>query len=73
MKCGEYKGLYKIRTPLSKKDFAYVAGVFTSTFVDESEYRERDCQPAFEALPWKEDYDSRLQARRAETTIQDPD
>ena len=72
MKCGEDKGLYKIRTPLSKKDFAYVTGLYTSTFADEAEYRERGCQPAFEALPWKEDYDSRLQAKHADNNHSRP-
>ena len=57
-------GRYKIRTPVSGKDLAYVTDLFTSTFVDESEYRARGYQPAFEELPRKEDYNFEIDANR---------
>ncbi len=64
MRDGESVGRYKIRTPLSGKDLAYVTDLFTSTFVDEFVYRATGYQPAFEDLPWKEDYAFEINAKR---------
>ena len=64
MRDGEGAGRYKIRTPLSGKDLAYVTDLLTSTFVDESEYHARGYQPAFEDLPRKEDYNLEMDAKR---------
>ena len=64
MRDRERAGRYKIRTPLSGKDLAYVSDLFTSTFVDESEYRAKGYQPAFEDLPRKEDANIEINAKR---------
>lgn len=56
MTSGDGTGRFIIRTRFSKKDLVYVAGLFTSTYVDEYEYREKGYQPAFEDLPRKSDH-----------------
>ena len=63
MKDGEDTGRYKIRRRLPKKDFAYVTGTGSSTYMDQSEYRAKGCLPSFKSLPWKEEYNIKTRAK----------
>ncbi len=59
------RGYYRTRRPDGVEDEAWTGDPAGAQGVSESLYRAKGYEPAWEDLPWKEDYDLAQEAERA--------